>query len=276
MTKNAPPQATGPVPDETKVGAFSSPACAAKAIADDRLALARERLIVALDFPTPEPALRLAQELGNSAGWLKVGKQLFTAAGPDLVRRLIAADHRVFLDLKFHDIPNTVAGAVGSAAALGVGMVNVHASGGRAMLQAAVAAAAESAARGKTKPLVLAVTVLTSLGDADLAEIGIAGPALDQVLRLAELAFKAGCDGVVASAREAQEIRKRIGPDFLIATPGIRPTAEKTDDQSRTLTAAEAIRSGASYLVVGRPINAAQDPHAAAEQMVGEIAAALP
>src|SRR5215470_4759848 len=187
-------------------GAFSSPACAADSIAEGRLALAHERLIVALDFPTPEPALRLAGDLGQTAAWMKVGKQLFTAAGPELVRKLVTSDHRVFLDLKYHDIPNTVAGAVGSAAALGVGMLNIHASGGRAMLQAAVAAATESGAAGRTKPLILAVTILTSLSDSDLQEIGIRSSALDQVLRLAELAFEAGCDGVVASAREAQEI----------------------------------------------------------------------
>ena len=228
---------------------------------------ARERLIVALDVPNAPDARRLSQTLGSSAGWFKVGKQLFTAEGPQLVRELTGAGRQVFLDLKFHDIPNTVSGAVRSAAALGAGMITVHASGGSAMLKAAVEAAASSA----KSPLVLAVTVLTSLTDEDLEQIGIAGRVQDQVLRLAALARAAGCGGIVTSAREAREVRRELGEGFAIVTPGIRPAGEQRGDQARVDTPAEAIRSGATHIVVGRPITGAADPKAAAEAIVKEI-----
>ena len=230
----------------------------------------RERLIVALDFPSAEPALALAGDLKGAAGWLKVGKQLFTAAGPDLVRKLLDAGGQIFLDLKFHDIPTTVAGAVRAAADLGAGMLTVHASGGSRMLRAAVDAASES----RKPPLILAVTVLTSFREEDVAEVGIPGRLLDQALRLTELALQAGCAGIVSSAKEAAEIRRRFGDDFAIVTPGIRPHSASSDDQARVVTPADAIRAGASHLVVGRPIAQAADPKQAAEQILAEIAAA--
>jgi len=234
-------------------------------------ATARDRLIVALDFPEADPAARMAATLGHTVGWFKVGKQLFTAAGPDLVRSLIGQGHKVFLDLKFHDIPATVAGAVRAAAELGVGMLTVHASGGSVMLRAAVEAAGQS----PQPPLVLAVTVLTSMREADLAETGVPGRLLDQAQRLAELAHTAGCGGIVASAHEAAEIRRRLGDGFAIVTPGIRPATSSNDDQARVLTPAGAIRAGATHLVVGRPITQAQDPQQAAQEIVAEIAGAL-
>src|SRR5271165_258823 len=233
--------------------------------------LAKDRLIVALDVPSATQARQLVQSLGETASTYKVGKQLFTAEGPQLVRELVASGRKVFLDLKFHDIPNTVAGAVRSAAELGVTMLNVHASGGSKMMQAAVEAAAQST----TKPLVLAVTVLTSLSDADLQEIGVSGTALGQVLRLAALARDAGCGGVVASAREAKELRREMGEGFAIVTPGVRPAEAAIGDQSRILTPGEAIAAGATYLVVGRPILEAKDPVTAAKGIVTEMEEAV-
>jgi len=233
--------------------------------------LAKDRLIVALDVPSATQARQLVQSLGETASTYKVGKQLFTAEGPQLIREIVASGRKVFLDLKFHDIPNTVAGAVRSAAELGVTMLNVHASGGSKMMQAAVEAAAQST----TKPLVLAVTVLTSLSDADLQEIGVSGTALGQVLRLAALARDAGCGGVVASAREAKELRREIGEGFVIVTPGVRPGGSTVGDQSRILTPGEAIAAGANYLVVGRPILEAEDPVAAAKGIVTEMEEAV-
>jgi orotidine-5'-phosphate decarboxylase len=229
--------------------------------------LAKERLIVALDVPSAIQARQIVQALGESVTTYKIGKQLFTAEGPQLVRELVASGRKVFLDLKFHDIPNTVASAVRSAAELGVTMLNVHASGGSEMMKAAVDAAAQS----ETKPLVLAVTVLTSLSDADLQEIGISGGALSQVLRLAALARGAGCGGVVASAREAKELHRKMGAGFAIVTPGVRPAGATAGDQSRILTPAEAIAAGADYLVVGRPILEAKDRAQAAREIVAEI-----
>lgn len=224
----------------------------------------RDRLIVALDVPSASAARKLVASLGDSVSTYKVGKQLFTAEGPQVVRDLIASGHQVFLDLKFHDIPNTVAGAVASATALGVSMLTVHASGGSKMLAAAV----EAAANG---PMVLAVTVLTSLGDADMAEIGVSGRASDQVLRLAALARNSGCPGLVASPREAAAIRQELGAGFAIVTPGIRPAGSSTGDQTRVSTPASAIGAGATHLVVGRPITAAPDPAAAARAVIAEI-----
>lgn len=233
--------------------------------------LANDRLIVALDVPGATQARQIVQSLGETVNTYKIGKQLFTAEGPQLVRELVASGRKVFLDLKYHDIPNTVAEAVRSAAALGVTMLNVHASGGSKMMRAAVEAAAQST----TKPLVLAVTVLTSLSDADMKEIGVSGNALSQVMRLAALARDAGCGGVVASAREAKEIRREMGEGFAIVTPGVRPAGANVGDQSRILTPAEAIAAGATYLVVGRPILQASDPVAAARGIVAEIEAAM-
>jgi orotidine-5'-phosphate decarboxylase len=230
-------------------------------------------ILVALDVPTAAEALALADGLRGAVGGYKIGKQLFTAAGPDVVRRLVDRGDRVFLDLKFHDIPNTVAGAIRSAAALGVWMVNVHASGGPAMLAAAARAARESPNAHGTRPLVIAVTVLTSLDATELAAIGIAASPMDHALRLARLTAAAGLDGVVASPREVAAIRDATGKDFVVVTPGIRGGTAETaaDDQQRTSTPAGAMRAGSSYLVIGRPITAAADPRAAAERIYAEV-----
>ena len=250
--------------------------------------LDRDRLIVALDVSSATQARQIVQSIGESASTYKIGKQLFTAEGPQVVRDLVSSGRKVFLDLKFHDIPNTVSGAVAEAAKLGVSMLTVHASGGSKMLKAAAEAAAQSA----SKPMVLAVTVLTSLSDADLAELGIAGHVATQVLRLGSLARQAGCGGLVASALEARELRRELGNDFAIVTPGIRPVgtgtppssvggpnlpasgkcgASASDDQARVLTPKEAIAAGATYLVVGRPILEASNPAEAAAAIVSAI-----
>ena len=231
-------------------------------------------ILVALDVESAAQAIELADQLRGAVGGYKIGKQLFTAAGPAVVRELTNRGDRVFLDLKFHDIPNTVAGAVQSAVATGAWMVNVHASGGTAMMTAAAEAARKSAdALGRPRPLVIAVTVLTSMTDATLAEIGVARPVINHVVYLAQLAKHAGLDGVVASPQETRAIRSACGPDFQIVTPGIRPADQQgKDDQARTLTPAEAIAAGATYLVIGRPITGAPHPREAAER----IAATLP
>lgn len=229
-----------------------------------------DRLIVALDVSSLAEAQRIVGAVGANAGAFKVGKQLFVAEGPRAVRDLVASRRRVFLDLKFHDIPNTVAGAVRQAAGLGVSMLTVHASGGSNMLRAA----AEAAANAQSPPLVLAVTVLTSMGQHDLQEIGVSGRPLDQVLRLASLARAAGCGGVVASPEEVTALRQELGEGFAIVTPGVRPAGAAKGDQSRVATPGEAIAAGATYLVVGRPITEAPDIAKAAKAILDDIAAA--
>jgi orotidine-5'-phosphate decarboxylase len=230
----------------------------------------KDRVLVALDVESNTQALSLAQSLRGSVGGFKIGSRLFTSEGPAIVRALAEQGDRIFLDLKYHDIPNTVATAVAAATELGVWMVNVHAGGGTAMMRAAHDAAHDAAAkRGTPPPLVIAVTVLTSMNQATLRETGVVIDLLDQVLRLAELTKEAGLDGVVASPRETQSIRSRCGRDFTIVTPGIRggSAAASKDDQERTMTPADAIAAGASYLVVGRPIIAAADPLDAARRI---------
>lgn len=230
-------------------------------------------ILVALDVESAARAIALADTLRGSVGGFKIGKQLFTAAGPSMVRELTSRGDRVFLDLKFHDIPNTVAGAVQAAVATGAWMVNVHASGGSAMMEAAAAAARTTAETlGLPRPLVIAVTVLTSMDNEGLAEIGVARPMLDQVVHLATLAQASGLDGVVASPQEVRAIRSACGSDFQIVTPGIRPAGQQgKDDQARTLTPAQAIAAGSSYLVIGRPITAAPDPREAAELIAATL-----
>jgi len=224
----------------------------------------RERLIVALDVSSASAAHSLVQRIGDAAGIYKVGLQLFTAEGPSFVRDLVHSGKRVFLDLKLHDIPNTVSHAVKSAVDLGVHMLTVHASGGAAMLRAAT-----EAAGGKLN--VLAVTVLTSLSDEDLEETGIAGRVTDQALRMAALAQNAGCQGIISSPREALLIRKSLGEGFAIVTPGIRPAGAESNDQQRIATPAQAIVNGASHIVVGRPITHAADPAKAARAIISEM-----
>ena len=214
------------------------------------------RVIVALDYPDAESALRLVMRLESSQCRLKIGKELFTAAGPDLVRRLVGLGFDVFLDLKFHDIPNTVASACRAAARLGVWMMNVHALGGERMLVAARGAISEL----PRPPLLVAVTILTSMDETDLASIGLGGTADDHVIRLATLAHGCGLDGVVCSSKETQQLRARLGRDFRLVTPGIRPSGSQQDDQRRVMTPADAIRNGSTYLVIGRPITQADNP----------------
>jgi orotidine-5'-phosphate decarboxylase len=227
-----------------------------------------DRLLAALDVDTAADATRLADRLRGVVGGFKIGSRLFTSEGPGLVQELVGRGDRVFLDLKFHDIPHTVAGAVAAATRLGVWMVNVHASGGRAMMeQARDAAEREAVKSGRSKPLVIAVTMLTSLDPPALAAIGVSTPMDEQVERLAALALAAGLDGVVCSPREIGIVRRACGSRFAIVTPGIRGAADAHGDQSRTMSAPEALAAGASYLVVGRPILAADDPRAAAERL---------
>ncbi len=227
----------------------------------------RQRLIVALDVSTAAAARKIVAAVGDSAFTYKVGMQLYTHEGPSIVRELIDSGRRVFLDLKYHDIPNTTAAAVREAAQLGVSMLTVHASGGGKMLQAAV----DTANAAKPDLIVLAVTVLTSLDDVELGKLGLRGGVLDQVLRLAALALSNGCKGVVASAHEAAALREEFGRDFMIVTPGVRPAGSGHDDQARVVTPAEAMAAGTSHIVVGRPITDASDPAAEARAILGQI-----
>ena len=234
-----------------------------------------DKLIVALDVDTPGEALSLVQQLHGVAGMFKIGSQLFTLAGPQIVKDVISSGAKVFLDLKFHDIPHQVAGSARSAAQLGVSLFTVHASGGMEMMQRAVEAVSQVAERDRTpRAAVLAVSVLTSMDANTLSQIGVNSGPEESVLRLVKLAAQAGVDGVVASPQEARDIRSTVAtPNFLIVTPGIRPAAKDAapDDQRRVATPAAALRAGASYLVVGRPITAAADPVAAAREIAAEM-----
>jgi orotidine-5'-phosphate decarboxylase len=238
-----------------------------------------DRVLVALDVATAREALALADTLRGAVAGFKIGSQLFTAAGPEIVRTLVARGDRIFLDLKFHDIPNTVAGAVTSATRLGVWMLTVHASGGAAMLEAARESAERSTEPGRPRPIVVAVTVLTSLDATTLNAVGIAASPLDQAVHLAKIVKAAGLDGVVASPQETSAIRMASGSAFVIVTPGIRGGSAATgaagsllkDDQQRTSTPAGAVDAGSSYIVVGRPITAAEKPREAATRIAEEL-----
>jgi orotidine-5'-phosphate decarboxylase len=236
---------------------------------------AADKLIFALDAGSFDEALSWIDLLSGHVGMFKVGKELFTAVGPKIIDCIKQRDQRIFLDLKFHDIPNTVARAAEAAVRLGVDMFNIHASGGSRMIRETVRAVEALAGENdKTRPVILAVTVLTSLNDADLREIGFAKGTDGQVLKLAKLAKTAGADGVVASPLDIAALRANLGDGFTIVTPGIRSSGEQvTDDQKRTLSAREAIQLGADYIVVGRPIRTAKDPLAACRDFADEIAA---
>jgi orotidine-5'-phosphate decarboxylase len=227
----------------------------------------RQRLIVALDVSSSSAAQKIVAAVGDSAFCYKVGMQLYTAEGPRVVHDLVASGRKVFLDLKYHDIPNTVTAAVREAAGLGVSMLTIHAWGGGKMMRAAI----EAARDGNAALMVLAVTVLTSLDDNDLDKLGVHGRVQDQVLRLAALALADGCHGVVASAQEAAALRNELAGDFAIVTPGVRPAGTEPGDQARVVTPAEAIAAGATHIVVGRPITGAADPASEARAILGQI-----
>jgi len=234
-----------------------------------------DKLLVALDVESAERAMQLVTTLRGLAGGFKIGNRLFTTEGPALVRRIVDAGSRVFLDLKYHDIPNTVEQAVEAAVGTGAWMINVHASGGTAMMEAAARAARETSTRlGRPAPLMIGVTVLTSLDQQALRAIGVERHVLEQVIALARLTQHAGLQGVVASAQETPAIREACGPQFQIVTPGIRGASAGTErnDQSRTMGPADAIKAGANYIVVGRPIIAAPDPRAVAAAIADELA----
>jgi orotidine-5'-phosphate decarboxylase len=236
----------------------------------------RNPIIAALDVPSAEAALNLAEKIAPAVGAFKIGSELFTAAGPDIVRKIRANGNGVFLDLKFHDIPNTVAKAVAAAVRLDVQMLTVHAGGGPAMLRAAEAAAQETARTlGQSPPLVLAVTVLTSMDSNELSAIGVAANVGHQVERLARIAIEAGLRGLVCSPLEIADLRETVSAEIQLITPGIRTGAETSDDQRRTLTPLEALDAGANWLVIGRPIYASRDPLAAAEGILRSISMAL-
>ncbi len=225
-----------------------------------------DRILCAIDTPDLTAATALAKSLSGTIGGIKLGKEFFTAQGPDGVRHIAQTGHKIFLDLKFHDIPNTVAGAVAAAMTLDCFMLTIHASGGPAMIRAA------ADARGETGPKIVAVTVLTSLGDDDLASVGQLGPAAQQVMRLGKMARAAGADGLVASPHEVAALRSALGADCLLVVPGVRPVWASTDDQVRIMTPAEAVKAGADYLVIGRPITRAKNPRDAARRIADEIA----
>src|SRR5450755_4317254 len=226
----------------------------------------RQRLIVALDVSTAAAAQKIVAAVGDSALTYKVGMQLYTAEGPQVVRDLVTSGRRVFLDLKYHDIPNTVGSAVSEAAKLGVSMLTVHASGSAKMLRAAA-----DAAQARPGLMVLAVTVLTSMDGSDLETIGMQGTVAESVVRLARIALASGCQGIVTSAREASKVRTELGHEFAILTPGVRPAGSSVGDQKRVVTPAEAIAAGASHIVVGRPITDAADPASAARAILGQM-----
>lgn len=226
-----------------------------------------EKIIVALDVKTEAEALKLVKQLTGHVGVFKVGKELFTATGPQVIKKIHKLGGKVFLDLKFHDIPNTVAKAVESACALGVHMLTIHTSGGTEMMKAAVAAASKF----KNKPIILGVTVLTSLDDKGVAEIGFSRKAEAQVLHLAKLAKKAGVPGLVSSAMEVKKLRRALGPEMVLVTPGIRPLWSVKGDQKRVVTPKDAIKNGASYMVIGRPIAGHKNPAQAARLIAEEI-----
>ena len=233
---------------------------------------AKDRLIVALDVPDRASALTLVEHLSGLVGMFKIGSQLFTAEGPDLVREIVRGGEKVFLDLKFHDIPNTVAGAVESAARLGVSILNVHTLGGSEMMRAAAHAVGDRGLLWITRPAVLGVTVLTSMDKADLADVGIPSDLSAEVVRLATLAQDSGLDGIVASPHEIRLIRECIKAErFIILTPGIRPAWSSKGDQKRIATPADAIRDGADFLVIGRAITDSDNPRTAAERILEEI-----
>jgi orotidine-5'-phosphate decarboxylase len=236
---------------------------------------AKDKLIVVLDVESARRALDIFHTLKDVAGMFKVGSQLFTAAGPQVVREIVSAGGRVFLDLKFHDIPNTVASAGAEATRLGVSIFNVHACGGSEMMRRTSEAVTETAEReGIKRPTVIAVTVLTSADDSVLAETGFSSGTTEQVRRLALLAASSGMDGVVASPHEVKLIRATVGrPGFVVVTPGVRPAGSARDDQRRVMTPAEAVRAGADYLVIGRPILNAPDPARAAREIIEEMEA---
>ncbi len=225
---------------------------------------ARDRLIIALDVPEAAHALALAHELSGEVTFFKIGLQLYTAAGPEIVRAISATGARVFLDLKLHDIPNTVAKAVEAAASLGVAMLTLHLSGGRKMVEAARAAA-------PNELLLLGVTVLTSSDDATLREVGVDGTAEDQTLRLAAIGAAAGLRGLITSPREVAALRRCLGAEMKLITPGVRPSWAAADDQKRFTTPREAIANGADYLVIGRPVTAHDDPRAAVRKIIAEL-----
>lgn len=232
----------------------------------------KDKLIIALDVETPAKALELVKQLHSAAGMFKVGSQLFTAAGPQIVRDILALDTKVFLDLKFHDIPHQVAGAARSAAELGVSLFTIHASGGSEMMHRAVDSVNEVAAKSGMRSAVLAISVLTSMDTNALSQIGVTSSPAESVLRLVQLAEAAGVDGVVSSPQEIEKIRATVArQEFLVVTPGIRPATNEAEDQKRVATPGAAIAAGASYLVVGRPITGAADPLAAAAEIVAEM-----
>jgi len=231
----------------------------------------KDRLIIALDVSRASEAQNIVRKIGEAASLYKVGKQLFTAEGPQVVRDLVSSGRKIFLDLKFHDIPNTVAGAVKSACDLGVSMLTVHASGGTKMLRAA----ADAVASSSSKPILLGVTVLTSFTDEDLQELGSPVGVADQVVRLAGIALNAGCTGIVTSVHEASSVRRNLGEGFAIVTPGVRPAGAAVGDQARVATPSDAIRAGATHIVVGRPITSDANPAQAAQRIIEEMESVL-